>query len=124
MDTGPSGIPSLDLSKVTKLKDVEFRCGKPNIQWVTMTLQTIESENLQRITIDLYATLTSPVGETVHREWLDLDQLLAQFSTSHSIRPKIMHGKLEEGTNLRNLAPILLPELTRRGAVDVVDRIQ
>ena len=124
MDTGASGVPSLDLSKATKLKDVEFRCGKPDVQWITMALRTIESKTLQRITIDLYAPSVRQMGETVCQEWRDLDRLLVQFSTSHSIRPKITNGKWEGGVNLGSIVPMLLPELTRRGMVDVAERTQ
>jgi len=120
----PSGVPSLDLSKATKLKDVEFRCGKPDIQWIIMALQTIESKNLRQITIDLYALSVRQIGETVSQEWLDLDRLLVRLSTSHSIRPKITNGKWDGGANLGSIVPILLPELTRRGAVDVAERTQ
>jgi hypothetical protein len=88
-----------------------------------MALQTIESENLQRITIDMWAALENPIGETVHQAWLDLDRLLAQFSESHSIRPGITHNRGENGTNFKNLVPIVLPELTRRGVVDMAERI-
>ena len=124
VNTGTSGAPSLDLSKATKLRDVEFRCGKPDIRWITMALQTIESRSLQQITIDLYTPSVRQIGETVSQEWLDLDRLLVQFSTSHSIRPKITNGKCEGGTNLATIVPVLLPELTRRGVVDVAERTQ
>jgi hypothetical protein len=119
MDAVPPRIPSLDLSKATSLKDVVLRCASPNVQWAATTLRTIESKNLQRITIDM-SILESLIKETVHQAWLDLDRLLAQFSESHSIRPEIILSRGKEGTNFKNLVPILLPELTRRGIVDVV----
>ena len=88
-----------------------------------MALQTAKSKDLQHIEVNLYTALVGPIGETVQQEWLDLDRLLARFSTSHSIRPTITHNKGEGWVNLRNLAPTLLPELTTREAVDLVESV-
>ena len=115
-----SEVPPLDLSKATKLKDVEFRCGKPNIQWITMALQSIESKNLQQIIIHCYPIFEIPIGGTVYRDWGDLDRMLVQFWTSHSIRPKIKYEAREEGNDLKGLAPSLLPELAQRQVVDLL----
>jgi hypothetical protein len=123
MHAAPPRIPSLDLSKATKLKAVVLQCASPNLQWAATTLQTIESENLQRITIDM-SKLENLLKETVHQTWLDLDRLLLQFSESHSIRPEIILSRGRGRTDFMNLMPILLPELTRRGIVDVVERIR
>ena len=61
------------------------------------------------------------IGGTVRQEWEDLDRLLVQFWTACSIRPKFMYVAEEGEDDLRDLAPSLLPELTRRGAVDLVE---
>ena len=88
-----------------------------------MTLQTVKSQNLQRITLHLYAAApVSTIEDAARQKFLDLDQLLAQFSTSHSIHPKVTCSKGKRGDALRNLVPILFPELMRRGVVDVVER--
>ena len=84
-----------------------------------MSLQTVESENLRQITIHPYATTLT--GTAVHQEWQDLDRLLVQFCTSHSIRPRVMYGLDEGGREMRDHASSLLPELTRRGLVDLVE---
>jgi hypothetical protein len=118
---GVPGMPPLDVSKATRLKDLSFRCGGPNVQRITMALETVQSKNLQQITIYLGTTSATLVGETVRQEWQDLDRLLLQFQTSHSIRPKITYEAEEGGNNLRDLAPSLLPELTSRGFVDLVE---
>ena len=120
VDVDVSKIPPLDLSKATKLKDVQFRCGMPSIQWVTVALQSIESKDIERITINRYVHLENPVGEAARQEWRDLDRLLVHFWTAHSIRPKIMYEAGEGGNDLRGLAPSLLPELARRQAVDLL----
>ena len=110
--------PPLDLSKATKLKSLLFRCVDPSIQRITMTLETVQSKDLRQITIHPYGTFSGLIGETARQEWQDLDRLLVQLWTSHSIRPKIVY---EMGRGGNNLAPSLLPELTRRGVVDLVD---
>lgn len=112
------GVPSLDLSKATKLEDVELWMGGPDVRWIIMALQSVKSTTLHQITIHSHPT-TDLTGETVRREWQGLDRLLAQLWTSHSVRPQITY-KAEEGVkDLGDHAPSLLPELTRRGLVPV-----
>jgi hypothetical protein len=118
VDVDKSRRPSLDFSKATKLKELVFYCGEPNVQRITMALQTVQSKNLQQITICPYGSWENPVEEDVRQEWQDLDHLLVQFWTSCSIRPRIIYGDY-----LRALVPNLLPELTRRGLVDLVEHL-
>ena len=59
--------------------------------------------------------------EAVYEEWKDLDQLLLQFVASHSIRPMIAYVTEEGGMFLRLNVQDLLPELTKRGSVDLVE---
>ena len=80
-------------------------------------LQTVESTNVEQIIIQPFAALEAPIAESVYREWQDLDRVLLHFWTSRSIRPRI--GYRGE-SDLIELAPILLPELTSRGVVDLV----
>ena len=108
----------LDLSKLTKLKDVVLWC--PDIQRITMTLQTAESTNLKQITIHLPLAFIQPTVESAYREWQDLDRLLLQFWISRSIRPKIRYRLGKDGCDLRDVAPRLLPELTSRGVFDLI----
>jgi hypothetical protein len=110
----------LDLSQAAKLKDLLFRCGGSNVQRITMALQTVRSKHLRQITIHPCAASARLSGEPVPQEWQDLDILLVQFWTSHLIRPKIMYDPGKGVNDIRGLAPSLLPELTRRGAVDLV----
>lgn len=55
------------------------------------------------------------------RDWQDLDRLLVQIWASYSIRPWIMYETGKEGRDQKDHAPSLLPELTRRGFVDLVE---
>ena len=123
MDVDTSGIVSLDLSKTTKLKHVKFlhTSVKSTVRWITTTLRTVESKTLQSITICPGSKIPETVGEAIHQEWKDLDRLLARFWTSHSIRPQVVYVVGKEGKDFRGTAPSLLPELTRRGLVDLVE---
>ena len=112
-------MPLVDLSKLMKLKDVIFWC--PEIQRITVTLQTAKSVNLEQIIIHSTPAFTMPIMESTCREWQDLDRLLLQFWTSHSIRPQIKFRNEKDGHDLRGAAPRLFPELTSRGIVDLVD---
>jgi hypothetical protein len=111
------GEPPLDLSKATKLKDLSFRYPASNVQRITMALQSVKSVNLQQITVHPYDISADQIGDTERREWQDLDHLLVQFWTSHSIRPEFA---CEAGNGFRDLAPSLLQELMRRGLADLV----
>jgi hypothetical protein len=114
------GEPPLDLSKVTKLKDLSFLFRGSNVQRITMALQSVKSENLRQITIHPYQIPANEIEATKRRQWQDLDRLLVQFWTSHSIRPMIKYKAREGERDFRGLAPSLLPELMGRGLVDLV----
>ena len=92
-----------DLSKATKLKHLKFmrRRTRSILQWITMTLQTVKSENLQSITIYPQDPGPETVEEEAYQEWQDLDRLLVQFWTSPSIRPRVVYvvGRGGEGGN-------------------------
>jgi len=117
----PSGTPSLDLSKATKLEHLKFRGECLSVQWIATTLQTIHSKNVQSITI--YPRPDRAIGEAVRREWKNLDRMLVRFWTSHSIRPQVMYVAGIGGDDLRDCIPSLLPELTMRGLIDLVEAI-
>jgi len=111
---------SLDLSKATKLRDLMFRCRIPNIRWVATALQSIESKNLQQITIRLYPiTPVDSIEEGDYRDLQELDRVLVQFWTSHSLRPRFVYAPEDGEKDTRDHLSRLLPELTRRGLVDV-----
>ena len=88
-----------------------------------MALGTVESKNLQQITIHLYpATIGGPPKRRDRQECQDLDRVLVQFWNSHSIRPRFLYA-LEDRDGekvMRDRISGLFPELTRRGLVDVV----
>ena len=83
-----------------------------------MALQTVKSKNLQQITVQSQEVGHGMpnVEEKFLQEWQDLDRLLVQFWTSHSIRPKLV----DSSERLKNRTLTLFPELTKRGLLDVV----
>ncbi|KAF9780877.1 hypothetical protein BJ322DRAFT_287392 [Thelephora terrestris] len=101
--------PPLDLSNAMKLKHLNFRWGRTHVRWITMTLQTVQSKDLRRITVFLRNILFAPAEETI-LEWHELDRLLVQLWISHSIRPRILYKDVVGGIVSR-----LLPELTMKG---------
>jgi hypothetical protein len=124
----------VDLSKATRLKDATFSCGTPSVLWIIVALQTItlKYQDLQKISIYAPHTFTLDgaganirriAGETAYRQWLDLDRLLVQFWESRSIRPRIVHsGASREGKEeATNCIRCLLPEITRRGIIHLVE---
>ena len=93
---------------------------RSSIQWIALTLQTVKSKKLQRIHVCQATALPEDIGEVICREWQDLDRTLVQFWISHSIRPRVTYVVGKGGKDLRDHVPNLLPELTRRGLVDLV----
>jgi len=123
VDVDTPGTAFLDLSKATKLKHLTFLRAsmRSPVPWITVTLKTVESKHLQSITICLDSNVLEMVGASACRGWNDLDRLLVQFWTSHSISPQVMYPVGNGGKGLRGVVPRLLPELTRRGLVDLVE---
>ena len=121
MDPGKPRTAPLDLSVATKLRDLVFQCTGVNVRWVAMALQTVESKDLQWVTLrpDI-PTSVDVIEGTVREEWQDLDRSLVQFWTSHSIRPQVIYSPVSGVKDIRDHASNLLPELTRRGLVDIV----
>jgi len=115
-------VAVIDLSKATNLKDLTFLRKHPRstVRWITAALQTVDSKSLQSIIIDLDGGRPETIGEGFREEWQDLDRLLVQFWTSHSISPQMMYTPWEGRKEPRDCVPSLLPELIRRGLVDLV----
>lgn len=121
MNAVTSSPPVLDLSKLTNLKTVAFGCNGPSVEWITTTLKTAESTNFQKVAIHSLRGFRDLIGEAVYQEWQDLDRVLLQSWNERPIRLKIRYKVGEGGNDLRALAPRLLPELTSRGVVDLVE---
>ncbi|KAF9780889.1 hypothetical protein BJ322DRAFT_1082254 [Thelephora terrestris] len=110
----------LVLSEATKLQDVKFECTGLSVRWIIATLRTAKSTNLRKITITVAssATLVDPIGETVYREWQDLDHLLDQLWTSRLICPSVVYDENRVTSGLGGLVLSLLPRLASKGVVN------
>ena len=119
LDVSTAPLP-LDLSKATRLEDIQLNLNPRTVQWVTGTLRTAKSEYLRQITIFIPSSFTNPAQATVHREWEDLDHALVQLWTSRSVRPRLKYVKTPECDKVERQVRALLPELASRGVIDVV----
>ena len=124
----------VDLSRATRLKDVVFRVDLYDVEWITATLQTIprEHHDLQRISIhvpyylalfDVGADIGRMIEGEIRGHWLGLDRLLVQLWESRSIRTKFLYVTLRETEqdiqDIRECIEGLLPEMMKRGVIDV-----
>jgi hypothetical protein len=92
---------SIDLSKATKLKRVEFQPTSWTVQWIIVALQTItpKHRDFRQIAIHVLeylvpggvgANVEQTIGEANYGQWLNLDRLLVQVWESRSIRPRVI----------------------------------
>jgi len=114
-----------------RLKDVTFGVGSWDVAWVTMTLQTITHihqalreisihEAYYSISIELGAEVRRIIGEQTASLWSELDRLLVRLWESRSIHPKMLYSAFPESENaMRDFVGYCLPEITRRGIVDL-----
>jgi len=110
---------------------VFFQTKSESVDWITMALRTIthEQRDLQQVSIHVAsvsasadANIRQVIGEAARQQWLDLDQFLVQFSESRSIRPVVKYQALiGEGRGVRDCIGWLMPEVTRRGIIDLVE---
>ena len=124
---GP-GSPSFDLSKATKLRNAVFRPDLRNAEWVSTALKTITPEHRGLQGISIYVPCLTfagggnarqLAGEAGYRQRLDLDRLLVQLWESHLIRPEAVLERWVEVVS--NSVGRLLPEMTKRGIIDLVE---
>ena len=97
-----------------------------------MALQTITSEHRDLSQISIYvpnymadvgvgADVEKTIGGANFGQWLDLDHLLVQLWESRSVRPKVIRAAaVGRGRDMRDCIGSLLPEMTKRGMIDLV----
>ena len=126
-------VEPVNLGKTSKLKAVALRCwSRPG--WILETLQTVtrDHKELKWITIQAVSGrglnegcegVKDAIGEISYREWLELDQVLAQLCESHSVQLRVaynLHVDMD-GSKERDRMEVLMPEVMARGLVDWSD---
>ncbi|KAF9645554.1 hypothetical protein BDM02DRAFT_495077 [Thelephora ganbajun] len=125
---------SIDLSKAIKLKEVVFRSKTLHVNWLVLALQTITSEHrcLHHISIHVHfrpffiddpVNVRQTVGEEIYRQWMDLDRILVRSWESYGIRPKVVYSEAG-GEKETTCIGSLLPEITERGIIELVDSVE
>ena len=122
----------------TKLKNIEFRCETFEIGWVVRTLETLGSKHrgLQQISIRVPSDLVYVAAEycaTVEQRieranpgtrWSDLDRVLVRLWESHVTHMAVVYrqpGRRRGAREMKDWAAYLLPELTKRGIIGLVE---
>lgn len=102
----------LDLSKATRLEEVELRWNRPEVGWITNTLETVRRRTIRRITIRINPNfiLYTPIYE-----WYGLDLLLDKLWCQTTISISISCC-----ARLQKRAMELLPLFTRRSQTEVL----
>ena len=69
------------------------------------------------------ANVNLAIGDVIYGQWSDLDRLLVQLWESHPIRPvAVVFTKwVGELKKMRDWIGRLLPEITKRGVIDIVE---
>ena len=122
----------IDLSKATRLKDVAFRVNSHKVDWITMELQTHAPEHQDLRQISIYvpynlsfagfgANVRQIISEATYGQWLDFDRLLVRFWESCSTRLMVSCTKPVGMQSMRDFVEHLLPEVARRGIMDLVE---
>jgi hypothetical protein len=114
---------------------VVFLCEVFEDVWITVALKTLTSRhaNLQTVAIHVsFPARLSPVdepvdvketiGEEVHSQWMDLDCVLVQLWESHAIRLQVICSTGGEEKVARKFTDGLLPEMTKRGRLELVNK--
>ncbi|KAF9789289.1 hypothetical protein BJ322DRAFT_1177224, partial [Thelephora terrestris] len=120
-----SQVACVDFSRATKLKGVEFQLEDLSDVSAVMALKTLIADyrDFQEITIclpDDDSVDGRRQTEEVHGQWMDLDRFLAHLWKPDAFRVWLIYRTRGEGEACE-LAEWLLPEMTKKGIVELVD---
>jgi hypothetical protein len=92
-----------------------------------MALKTIASERTD-LRISLHVPvyrgfITSSVDEEIGRQWVDLEYTLIRLWESHGVRTRVVYDPGEEKEEAREYIKRLLPEVMKRGIIELVDDV-
>jgi len=122
-------VAFINLSKATRLREVGFRLLDPYDVWAGSTLKTLtpNHKDLWRISIHMvireHANLQQIFGIDICDSWADLDHTLIQLWESNAVTTRVTYATGGDKTEARKFVEQLLPEMTRRGIVELVDCI-
>ena len=100
--------------------------------WTAMVLKTLTSEhrNFRKVTIHIPIAISSvgepvnvkqSIGEETHGQWMDLDHILIQLWESNAIHTQVIYTTEGEKKEAREFIGALLPEMTKRGKVEMLE---
>ena len=122
---------SVDFSEVIGLEEVVFRSEEVEDIWAATALKTITSKHtdFRKVSIHVTPIKAFPVGESVretigeeiYEQWMDLDRVLVQLWETNSIHTQVFYSIDEEEKDAREHICSLLPEMTKRGIVEMTD---
>lgn len=127
---GDSQEHQTDLSRATKLNEVTLQFAESCAGWTATTLKTIASKyrDLEQISIYVPSDPYSDDGElagveeAAYLQWSDLDHVLVQIWESCAVHTKVRYSEATEGWSATHkLIGGLLPEMTRRGKIQLID---
>ena len=117
---------SVDFSKATKLREVTFRFYRGYVAWVTMALKTITPahRDLRQISIHIPVRAKDTLSEEICRQWTELDCTLVRLWESRAIIVMGVYGvERVEWKAVCEYIQGLLPQMTRRGGIEIVNCI-
>jgi hypothetical protein len=127
---------SIDFSEVINLKDVAFGLAGPEDVEIAMALETITSKHADFRKVSIIIQIGLPdvddpdvddirnaIVERVYRQWMNLDRVLFQLWESKKIHTKVIYATMGEVGDALEYVVALLPEMTKRGLVEIVDMV-
>ena len=115
-------MASIDLSEAIRLREVVLRLRYLNDAWAGPTLKTLTSEHKDLQLISICISIYEYEIETeTHILWVDLDHALVQLWESKAITIRVTYNTDEDEAEAREFVEQLLPEVTRRGIVELVE---
>lgn len=114
-------VASIDLSKATRLREVVIRLWNLDDGWAGLGLKTLTPEHKDLQLISIYIKIPEYGIETEALSlWVDLDHTLVQLWESKAITIRVTYDVDNEKTEGRKFVEQLLPEVARRGIVELV----
>jgi hypothetical protein len=119
------GKASIDLSEAIRLKEVKFIFEAFKDVWTTASLKTITSKHTQFKKVSMFICMEEYIGfigRDILDQWMDFDRVLVQLWELHAIHTRVDYSIEQEEKEAREYIGILLPEMTKRGRIEMADK--